>query len=140
MRTPMAPEAIHHRAYAARVPALRLVLLLTGLFLLVAPSARAAVSEEQALRIAINVPSVGREMSKFSPVQASARLDGGTWIVQLGSSDDEVHAEVHVDSLTGKVEHIFLGQKAQFPLARGPATGFASRKINAVWAWVPLAL
>src|SRR3954471_17073304 len=140
MRTPMAPEAIHHRAYAAPVPALRVVLLLTGLFLLVAPSAQAAVSEQQALRIAINVPSVGREMSKFSPVHATARLDDGTWIVQFGSSDNEVHAEVDVDSLTGKAEHVFLGQKAQFPLARGPASGFASRKVNALWAWIPLAL
>src|SRR5678815_1976534 len=116
MRTPMAPEAIHHRAYAAPVPVLRVVLLLTGVFLLLASSAQAAVSEEQALQIAINVPSVGREMSKFSPVQATARLDDdGTWVVQFGSSDNEVHAEVDIDSLTGKAAHVYLGQKAQFP-------------------------
>lgn len=136
----MAPEAIHHPAYAARVPALRVVLLLTGLLLLAAPPARAAVSEEQALRIAIAVPSVGREMSKFSPVQANAQLQDGLWVVQFGDKDNEAHAEVHVDSLTGKVDKVYIGQKAQFPLSRGQDSGFASRKINALWAWLPLAL
>jgi Glycosyltransferase family 87 len=136
----MAPEAIHHRAYAAPVPALRVVLLLTGMFLLSAPAAQAAVSQQEALQIAINVPSVAREMSKFSPVQATARLDDGTWVAQFGSSDNEVHAEVHVDSVTGAVEKVYVGQKAQFPLARGAESGFASRKINALWVWIPLAL
>lgn len=136
----MAPEAIHHRAYAARVRALRVLLLITGLFVLQTPPAQAAVSQEQALRIAIGVPGVGREMAKFSPVQATARLENGTWVAQFGGRDNEVHAEVHIDSVTGKVDKIFIGQKAQFPLARGNDSGFANRKINAVWVWIPFAL
>jgi hypothetical protein len=137
----MEPEAIHHRAYAARVPALRVVLLLTGLFLLLAPPAQAVVSQEEALRIAISVPSVGREMSRFSPVQGVARQDGGTWFVQFGGGkDNELRAEVDVDALTGKVDKVFIGTKAQFPLARGSNSGFADRIINAVWVWIPLAL
>ena len=113
---------------------------MTGLLLLLTPPAQAAVSQEQALRIAIGVPAVGREMAKFSPVQATARLENGTWVAQFGGRDNEVHAEVHVDALTGKIDKIFIGQKAQFPLSRGGDSGFASRKINAIWAWIPLAL
>ena len=141
----MAPEAIHlvrstrGSPYAARVPAVRLALLALGLSLLVVAPANAAITRDQAVRIAIAEPSVAKTMAKYSPVEATARLDGDTYIVQFGSAN-EVRAEVDVDGPSGKVVKVYIGTKATFPLARGRSSGFADRTINAAWVWLPLAL
>jgi hypothetical protein len=123
------------------VPRLRIALLVTSLTLLLAPVAEArAVGREQALRIAIGIPSVAEELARVSPVEASSNLQDGIWIVRFGPRNEDVRAEVHVDALTGKVERVYTGTKAAFPLARGPDSGFATRKLNALWIWVPLTL
>jgi hypothetical protein len=137
----MAPEAIHPRTYAARVSAVRLALLVTGLLLLAAPTrAEAFVTREQALRVAIAVPAVGHELAGVSPIQAAAERDGDTWFVRFGPRNADVRAEVQIDALSGEVTKVYVGEEAAFPLARGSGSGFAQRKFLAIWVWVPLTL
>jgi Glycosyltransferase family 87 len=114
-------------------------LLALGLSLVLASPAEAVVSRDDSLRVAVGIPAVQREVAKLRPVEAVARLQGDQYIVQLGSHG-VVHAEVDVDAFSGKPVKVFTGTKAEFPLARGPDTSFATRKLNAVWLWVPLTL
>jgi hypothetical protein len=122
-----------------RVLALRLALLVTGASLLIAPAASAAVTREDAIRTALSVPAVRQELSKYDRFDAVARVEGDRYIVQLGANN-EVRVEVDVDVLTGKVVRVYKGAQAAFPLARGPDSGFSTRKLNAIWIWLPMTL
>jgi hypothetical protein len=116
-------------------------LLVTTLTLVFAQAAGAqAVTRDQALHIAIGIPAVREELARVAPVVASAQLNNGVWTVRFGPQNDDVRAEIHIDALTGAVQRTYLGTKAGFPLARGPDSGLARRKLNAVWIWVPLTL
>ena len=119
--------------------AVRLALLTVGACLLLAPPASAAVSKEQALQIAARLPQVQAELAKLRDVRGTLQVQGDRYLVFF-EVDDEPRVEVVVDILSGSVLKVYLGDQAAFPLARGPDSGFASRKLNAVWIWVPLTL
>ena len=119
----------------------RLTLLVATACLVLAPPASAAVSKEQAIQSAVGVPAVKHAIQGLSRVRATVQVSGGQYIVLLaGSGHDEPAAFVTVDMQTGHVDKVFTGVEAAFPLARGPDSGFASRKLNAVWLWIPLTL
>jgi hypothetical protein len=121
------------------VPRLRLALLIAGLCLLAASPAEAAISKDQAVAIATRLPQVRAELASVPAPRATVSVDGDHYVVLLGSSE-AARAEVDIDILSGRVLRVFLGDRAEFPLARGPASGFAQRKLNAVWLWIPLTL
>jgi Glycosyltransferase family 87 len=134
------------RPYSAAVRRTRTVLLAAVLALLVtAPSATAAdtgstvITKRQALNIALRVPAVKRELAKYGKINGGIELPADYWLVQFRSGD-EIRVQVDVDAFSGRVLRVYTGDKAAFPLARGPASGFAQRKLNALWAWIPLTL
>jgi energy-coupling factor transporter transmembrane protein EcfT len=141
MKPRLSPESTRVCPYPARVPGLRIALLVTTLTLVFAQAAEAqAVTRDQALRIAIGIPVVREELAKVTPVEAAAQLQNGVWTVRFGPQKYDVRAEVTIDALTGRIQHTYVGTRAAFPLARGPGSGLARRKLNAVWIWIPLTL
>lgn len=120
---------------------LRLTIVVACAFLLLAPAAHAqTLTERQALQKASQVPAVAREIARLGNVTASVRVYNDRYVVQFGDSAGEGEAEVDIDILSGNVVQVFTGVKGAYPLARGPGSGFAQRKLNAVWLWVPLAI
>lgn len=120
---------------------LRTALLVIGVWLLLPATAGAAPpSKDDAIRIALAIPQVQRELGTYKSIRASASRFGDHWQVLFFDSDGEGRAEVDLDLLSGAVLDVFTGTEAAFPLARGPASGFAQRTLNAVWIWVPLTL
>jgi Glycosyltransferase family 87 len=123
------------------VPGLRITLLLASICLLFPATAVAAPpSQEEAIRIALRIPQVKKELRTYNSIRVAASRSEGHWQVLFFDSDDEGKAEVDIDLLSGRVLHVFTGEKASFPLTRGPQSGFAKRKLNSVWIWVPLTL
>ena len=116
------------------------MLLACLLALAPAPALAAPPSEEDAIRIALRIPQVRMELARYKSIRASASRTGDYWQVLFFDTDDEARAEVDVDVLSGQVLQVLTGEKATFPLARGSASGFAQRTLNAVWIWVPLTL
>jgi hypothetical protein len=142
MRPRLSGWSTRPRPYAAAVRRARATLLVAGLLLLVAaPAAPAApfIPKDEAARIALREPAVKRELAKYGAIRGSVVLPADYWMVQF-TAEDEVRVEVDVDALSGRVLRVFTGTKAAFPLARGPESGFAQRKLDALWAWLPLTL
>ena len=102
-------------------------------------AAGAVVSRDQAVHIAAKVPAVARVLDRFQSVGGSVKVEQDYYVVLFGSQG-LTRAEVFVDILTGRVRKVYTGEKAAFPLARGQDSGYASRKLNAVWIWLPLTL
>ena len=118
----------------------RWVLLAAGIVLLLAPAAASgSVTREQAIQRAAAVPAVQQALSGLQQVNIDAQLRDGQYVVLLGN-DEGARAEVDIDPLTGRVVKVFTGDQAAFPLARGADSGFAQRKLNALWLWLPLTL
>src|SRR4051812_35753276 len=132
------------RPYAAPVPGRRAALLLTGLCLLLAaaPPATAAAappSKDEAVGIAIRLPQVQRAL-RGGQLHAAVSLQGSTYAVRFFDLAGDARAEVDLDALTGRVLHVFTGTQANFPLARGPESSYATRTVDALWIWLPMTL
>jgi hypothetical protein len=98
-----------------------------------------AVSRDQAVQIASKAPTVQAELARYRSVAASVLRENDHWLVRFGVKG-QTRAEVTVDILSGRIGRVLTGVKAQFPLARGQGSGFARRKLNAVWIWLPMTL
>jgi hypothetical protein len=101
--------------------------------------AAAPVTEDQALAIASRVPAVQRELARRPDAGASGASfrAGGKWVVTVFAGG-EARAQVEVDAASGRVVRVVTGLAASFPLVRGSQSGVGSRRINAIWAWLPL--
>src|SRR4051794_18503253 len=144
MQARLSPASTRTRPYAAPVPALRPALLVTGLCLLLAvalPAAAtaAAPSEDDAIAIAVRVPQVQRALGG-GDFKAYVSRQGDTYAVQFFDRAREARAEVDLDVLSGRVLHVFTGDQANFPLARGPQSSYATRTVDALWVWLPMTL
>src|SRR4051812_36889328 len=133
------------RPYAAPVPGRRAALLLTGLCLLLgaAPSAAAVgppPSKDDAVAIAVRLPQVQRALRGGGQLHAAVSLQGSTYAVQFFDRAGEVRVEVDLDALSGQVLHVFTGTQANFPLARGSQSSYATQTLNALWVWLPMTL
>src|SRR5438552_293600 len=137
--SPDPPAAVRTLPPVARV---RWFLLAAGVLLLLAPPALGQsriLTKDEAIQRAVGLPAVQTALGGLRQVSIDARLNNGRYIVVIGT-EEEARAEVDIDALSGKVVKVFTGQRAAFPLARGPDSGFAARKLNAVWIWLPLTL
>jgi len=103
------------------------------------PGASAAVSRDQAVEIASRVPAVERALAGVRSVGGSVEVESDRYAIRFGARGRTL-ALVFVDVLTGRVETVYTGVKADFPLARGQASGYANRKLNAVWLWLPMTI
>jgi hypothetical protein len=121
----------------------RLGALAAVVFALVPGGAHAATpgvfARDEAVQIASKVPAVQAELSRYRSVAGSVIRENDHWLVRFGVRG-HTRAEVTVDILSGKIGRVLTGVKAEFPLARGQGSGFARRKLNAVWIWLPLTL
>jgi hypothetical protein len=102
-------------------------------------SAAASISEDQAVAITSRLPAVQRAVAQTHdahPSAASFRA-GGLWVVTVFAGG-ESRAQVEVDAANGRVHRITTGVRASFPLARGSESGVGARKINHLWAFLPL--
>src|SRR4051794_14626754 len=106
-------------------------------------SAPAAVAESigtasQAIDAAAAVPSVRAQLVGHGTVHADgARESRDRWLVVFAAAG-QTRAVVELDASNGTPRQIFTGVQAQYPLARGAASGVGLRKINSLWAWLPL--
>jgi hypothetical protein len=100
-------------------------------------SAAAALDKDGAVTQAARLPAVRAQLSQSGGAQAVVERQNGNWVVTF-AVHGRARAQVELDPLTGRVLHVFTGQRAEFPLARGPQSGVAQRKLNALWAWLPL--
>jgi hypothetical protein len=108
--------------------------------LLLAPAAaHAAVTRDDALRIAVSNQRVRAEAIRARHPAASIARIGRNWVVTLFYRDRAI-AQASVDAASGRVSHVYTGTQAEFPLARGPGSGVATRKLGSLWAWLPLSL
>ena len=125
-----------------RTPRLAPVLIVLASLALLAPPAPAAaadIGEDQAIAITSTVPAVQRELERARDPHptAAAFRSGHRWVVTVFSGG-EGRAQVEVDAGSGRVLNVVTGIEAAFPLARGGESGVGARKINALWAWLPL--
>ena len=116
--------------------------MVAGLLLALAPAAHAQSGisgRDAAIQKAASIPAVEASLSGLRGVNVDAQLVGSHWQVIFGTPES-ARAQVDIDVLSGKVLLVFTGRQAEFPLARGPLSGFARPKLNALWLWLPLTL
>jgi hypothetical protein len=104
-----------------------------------APSAAdppALRTSSDAIDAAARIPRVHSLLT--GNVAANAvRERGGRWLVVFSERGAGV-AVVELEAATARPVHVFTGQQALYPLARGRFSGLGARKINSLWAWLPL--
>ena len=122
----------------------RLALLAVAICLTATVPAQAdtkVLSAAQALQLAARQPVIQRLARTHPRLAATVKVDEDHYVVRFGPSPQAAPlAEVDIDVLSGKIVRVFTGVKAAYPLARGHDSGFATRKLDALWIWLPLTL
>ena len=92
----------------------------------------------KAIDTAAAIPGVRAQLVGHGNVNGdAAREPNGRWLVVFGAGGS-TRAVVELRASTGAPIHVFTGLQAQYPLARGRDSGLGERKINSLWAWLPL--
>jgi hypothetical protein len=100
------------------------------------PAAVAAVSEQQAVRVADRDAKVVEERRENGGLSHSASMVEGHWEVAYFAADREV-ALVLVDPASGRVTESWTGYQVAWKMARGYPGAFG-HKLNAPYVFLPL--
>jgi hypothetical protein len=101
-----------------------------------AAAAGGKLTRDQAIAAAARIPAVREALAREGAVTASATDEGARWRVTFFVRGTG-RAQVELDA-GGRPLRVYTGVKASFPLARGGESGIGQRKVNALWAWLPL--